>query len=103
MPNSLAKSDKWIQLTSDIMGKPFVKPKILEAGTLGAAIIAGTATKIYRSIHEAVEQLVKIEEVFEPDIKNHMIYKDHTSGMTFALARIAPEQPAANAAKTTSS
>jgi xylulokinase len=71
-----AKSDKWIQLTSDIMGKPFVKPKILEAATLGAAIIAGTTARIYKSLHEAVEQHVQIEKVFEPNIKKHAIYEE---------------------------
>ena len=42
-----SKSDAWVQISADIMGKPFSRPKITEAGALGAAIIAGWGAGIF--------------------------------------------------------
>ena len=36
-----SKSDAWIQLCADILGRPFVRPEVTEAGALGAALMAG--------------------------------------------------------------
>jgi xylulokinase len=69
-----AKSNKWIQMKADIMGKPFTRPKILEASSLGAAMLAGAATGVYDSLKQAVENLVKVDKVFQPDKKNNEIY-----------------------------
>ena len=69
-----AKSDKWIQIKADIMGKPFARPKISEAGCFGAAILAGTATGVYSDLQQAVEELIEIDRVFVPDKKRHDIY-----------------------------
>ena len=56
------------------MGKPFVKPEVSEAGTLGAAMLAGVATGLYDDLQQAAECLVKIDKVFEPDKKKHKVY-----------------------------
>ena len=69
-----AKSELWLQLKADILGKKVVTLNIDEAGTLGTAILAGTATGVYKSIEEAVDVLVKIKKEFVPDKKNHEIY-----------------------------
>ncbi|MCL5019618.1 MAG: FGGY family carbohydrate kinase [Patescibacteria group bacterium] len=71
-----AKSDAWLQMKADIMGKSFARPKIIEASSLGAVMLAGTATGIYSSFHQATEQLVKIDRIFEPDAKKHTIYQE---------------------------
>ena len=71
-----AKSKKWLQIKADILGIPFVSLKIPEAGTLGAAILAGTAINEYNNIHEAVETLVKKGEEIEPNPENHKIYRE---------------------------
>ena len=62
-----SKSDAWIQISADIMGKPFVRPEITEAGALGAAIMAGAGTGIFSSLGEGIEAMVHIEKTFEPD------------------------------------
>ena len=69
-----AKSDIWLQIKADIMGKPFKRPKIIEASCLGAALLAGTATGVYDNLNQAVDNLVKIDKVFEPDGEKHSIY-----------------------------
>ncbi|MBM3333151.1 hypothetical protein FJY63_00655 [Candidatus Sumerlaeota bacterium] len=71
-----AKSPVWLQIKADILGIPLATVKVTEAGTLGAAMLAGVATGVYRSIGEAVESLVKVDRVFEPDPKPHDRYRE---------------------------
>lgn len=62
-----AKSDLWMQLKADILGKPVVKLKVSEAACLGAALLAGVAIGAYRSMDEAVRVTVKTEKTFHPN------------------------------------
>jgi ribulose kinase len=41
---------------------------------LGAAILAGLATGVYKSAQEACASIVKYDKVFSPSDKNHVIY-----------------------------
>jgi xylulokinase len=70
-----SRSDAWIQICADIMGRPFVRPKITEAGVLGAAIIAGVGCGIFPTLEVGVEAMVKLERTFEPDLKMHALYQ----------------------------
>ena len=70
-----AKSAAWLQLTADIMGIPLAKPRVSEAGTLGAAILAGTGIGVFASAYEGATQCVSIERVFEPDSERHRMYE----------------------------
>lgn len=69
-----SKSDKWVQLTADIIGKPFTRLKVSEAGTLGAAIIAGKGAGLFSSFQEGVKEMINVESVFEPDQKRSELY-----------------------------
>jgi len=69
-----SKSDAWVQLSADIFGVPIVRPKITEAGTLGAAILAGVGAGVFSTIEEGVAGLVKFEHTFEPDASQHERY-----------------------------
>ncbi len=62
-----SKSDAWLQLSADILGRPFVRPVINEAGSLGAAILAGTGCGAFPSLAEGVEIMVVPERTFEPN------------------------------------
>lgn len=72
----LAKSDIFLQLKADMMGRKVTTLNISEAGTLGVAILAGTASGVYRNVEDAVEKLVKVRKEFYPDEKLHALYKD---------------------------
>lgn len=72
-----AKSDLWLQLKADIMGRKVATVSVNEAGTTGTAILAGIATGVYGSVEEAVERLVKVEKEFYPDERNHRIYAEY--------------------------
>jgi len=62
-----SRSDAWLQLCADVLGAPFVRPRVSEAGALGAAILAGAGTGEFRSIEEGAQRMVFIGDSFEPD------------------------------------
>lgn len=72
----LAKSEKFLQLKADMMGKKVVSLNVSEAGTLGVAILAGTASGVYKSMEDAIDKLVKKKKEFYPDDKLHQIYRE---------------------------
>ncbi len=69
-----SKSDAWVQLSADIFGTTFVRPKVTEAGALGAAILAGVGAGVFGSVEEGVEAMVRLDRVFEPDPARHAAY-----------------------------
>jgi sugar (pentulose or hexulose) kinase len=70
-----SRSDTWVQTCTDIFGLPFTRPVIPEAGTLGAAIIAGVGSGIFKSYAEGVAAMVKLERTFEPDLSKYEHYQ----------------------------
>jgi xylulokinase len=70
-----SKSDAWIQVCADILGRPFVRPRVTEAGTLGAAIMAGVGSGVFPSYEDGVARLVSLERAFEPDPQQHKRYE----------------------------
>ena len=61
-----SKSDAWIQICADITGLPFTRPRITEAGALGAAIMAGVGSGAFPSYQAGVEAMVRLDRTFEP-------------------------------------
>lgn len=71
-----AGSDSGMQLRADILGVPFVRPRITEAGVLGAAMLAGLATGCFKTPAEAATTFVKRDRIFEPDARRHAVYRE---------------------------
>jgi xylulokinase len=71
-----SKSDAWIQICADILGRPFVRPSIIEAGALGAAILAGVGSGVFPSLKAGVETMVRLDRTFEPHPKKQRLYDD---------------------------
>jgi xylulokinase len=69
-----SRSDAWIQITADILGRPLVRPRATEAGALGAAILAGVGCGIFGSYEAGVEAMVRLERTFEPDPEQQKLY-----------------------------
>lgn len=61
-----SRSARWLQLKSDILGVPIAALDVSEAGCLGAAILAGTASGAYRSAAEGAEATVRVRAEYEP-------------------------------------
>ena len=74
-----ARSDAWLQIKADIFGVPFVRPAITEAGVLGAALLAGLGTGVYRDAAEGVSRFVRRDRVFEPDAGRHAVYRERAA------------------------
>jgi xylulokinase len=62
-----ARSDLWLQLKADITGIPVVVPRITEAASWGAALLAGAGSGQFSSAARAAEQMLHLERRFEPD------------------------------------
>jgi xylulokinase len=70
-----SRSDIWVQTCADILGQPFTRPVITEAGALGAAIMAGVGAGIFEDYAQGVAAMVKLERTFEPDLALHQRYQ----------------------------
>jgi xylulokinase len=62
-----SKSDAWLQVSADILGRPFLRPQVNEAGSLGAAILAGWGSGVFPSIEAGVDAMLKWDREFQPD------------------------------------
>jgi xylulokinase len=62
-----SRSDAWVQLCADILERPFARPRVTEAGALGAAMVAGTGAGRFGSLAEASAALVRLQRRFSPD------------------------------------
>ena len=71
-----ARSELWLQIKADIMGRKISALDVEEAGTLGTVILAGTATGIYKSIDKAAKSLISIKKEYYPDKENHEKYME---------------------------
>lgn len=71
-----SKSEVWIQICADILGRPFVRPAVSEAGVMGAAILAGAGSGVFPSLKAGVEAMVRLDRTFEPDPENQRRYEE---------------------------
>ncbi len=66
----VANSDLWLQIHSDVTGKPISVPEESQAVSLGSAILATKAAGIYKTINEAAESMVRVRKIIEPNLNN---------------------------------
>lgn len=66
----------WTQLKADLTQIPIEIVEQQEAGTLGAAILAGLAIGVYRDLKEVSKNLSGTKGIFEPDLTRLDIHKD---------------------------
>lgn len=72
-----ANSTVWTQIKADVTGKVIQVPASDTATSLGAAILAGVGTGVYKDFKEAVNRTIKITRTYEPDMKAHEIYEKY--------------------------
>lgn len=72
-----SQSAAWVQLSADILGIPFVRLQVHEAGALGAAILAGTGAGLFSSLREGVAAMVHPKDRFEPNPARQRTYNEH--------------------------
>ena len=71
-----ARSELWLQLKADITGIPVVAPRITEAASWGAALLAGVGAGHFASAAEAAEETVHLDRWFEPDPERAARYEE---------------------------
>ncbi len=69
-----SKSDLICQITSDILGRPLLRPHTYETSALGAAILVSVGLGLHTDVDEAVRQMTSYETTFHPDVKNTGLY-----------------------------
>lgn len=71
-----SRNKKWMQLKADITGKLVAVPEITEASSLGAAILAANGNRVFKSIKDSVDSMVRINERFYPNKKYHEVFSE---------------------------
>jgi xylulokinase len=74
------KSDAWMQLRANILGREILIPRIPEA-SYGSAILVGCVSEFGNNISRACEELIEIKKVYKPDITKIDVY--HKNYCTF--------------------
>ncbi len=70
-------SDTWVKLLSDIFERPFTRTAENEAGSLGAAIIAGVGSGRFRNFREGAEAMVRLTDTIDPDEERSRRYESN--------------------------
>jgi sugar (pentulose or hexulose) kinase len=70
-----AQSSEICQITADMFGIPVVRTQTYEVSGIGSAIPAFVALGVYKNYKEALSHMVFKKEVFQPDKKQHRIYR----------------------------
>jgi sugar (pentulose or hexulose) kinase len=70
-----SQSDQICRITADIFNLPMVRGKTHETSGLGAAIITAAGIGLFSSLEEAVENMVKIDQIFTPEPEAAEIYE----------------------------
>jgi L-xylulokinase len=65
----------WCQIFADILNMEVTVTSSKELGILGLAIYQAVNQKVYKDLKEAIANMVKVESVYKPDAKKHMVYK----------------------------
>jgi autoinducer 2 (AI-2) kinase len=71
-----SKSPLWSQILADALGMPVRTPAVKEATALGAAILAGIGTGIYRDVAEGVDACVRMDATYTPNPDSQRVYEE---------------------------
>ncbi|OFR31649.1 FGGY-family carbohydrate kinase [Actinomyces sp. HMSC065F11] len=69
------KSRDWMQMHADVTGLPVVLPEVGDAVVLGSCILAAVGSGQYKSIEDAVRNMVHEKDRIEPNMATHEEYK----------------------------
>ena len=61
------RSDVWCQIRADVLGRPIDRMANLDAGLVGAAVLAGRGLGVFRRWRTRSAEMVRPERTFEPN------------------------------------
>ena len=64
------RSDLWLQIHADVSNLPLTLTKVPDAPALGSAILAAVGSGAFSDIGSAVQKMVQIDRVIEPNSRN---------------------------------
>jgi len=67
MTGGEVRSDLWNVIKASVLGAEIILPRVADAASLGAAILAAVGAKCYDSFHKAIQSMVHVERKVEPD------------------------------------
>lgn len=70
-----ARSDFWLQLKADILGRKIIANEFTDASAVGAAILAGYGIGIFSSLEEGIEATSTPNKIYIPNAKREELYK----------------------------
>ena len=86
-----ARSRLWKQIEADVTQCPaLTTPAQPDVATLGAAILAGVGLGRFASAREAAEEMVQLDETFEPRQENFALYDETYSIYKQAYEALCP-------------
>lgn len=85
-----ARSAVWKQIEADVLGMPVATMATLDAGALGAAVLAGVGTGYWGSVAEATASMVQESRTFEPDPSTSSLYDDKYEIFTSSYEALLP-------------
>ncbi len=71
------RSRLWRQILCDLYGCPVSTLKVDEGPALGAAILAGVGAKVFHSVEEGADALVKVNPPEYPNPENQGVYREY--------------------------
>ncbi|MHB8280824.1 MAG: FGGY-family carbohydrate kinase, partial [Candidatus Humimicrobiaceae bacterium] len=71
-----SKSSVWNQIQSDTYNLAVETLKVTDTAVVGAAIMGGVGVGVFKDIRDGVEQMVRVDQKFEPNSKNAEIYAE---------------------------
>ena len=69
-----ARSKVWMQMKADILNLPITALKTADAGTVGSAMLTGTAVGLFSGLEDAAARMVREAETYEPRREMHEKY-----------------------------
>ena len=91
-----ARSSQWQKGIADIFGCTVLVPKYLEeAGSMGAAVIAGVGSGIYKDF-SAIDQFIQVQKKVEPDEAARKIYAPLREKFEEVYQALKPVKPSYN-------
>ncbi len=70
-----AQSSEICQITADMFGIPVVRTQTYEVSGIGSAIPAFVTLGVFKNYKEALRHMVHKKDVFQPDKKQHAVYR----------------------------
>lgn len=73
----ITKDAQWMQMISDITGKPITVNRNSQAGALGCCVVAASQGRFYKDFQDAAKHMVVPKKVIYPNVENHEAYQPY--------------------------